>query len=232
MQQNLINKKISSHSQTRQVDQIGQIGIDEAGRGCLAGPVVAAVVHFDATMLSIPIEQLDDSKKLSPKKRELLAQSILKHAMVGIGIVWQNEIDRINILQATFYAMSKALKSLYIRHPNCKIENLYIDGNKTIPIHILQSFYPNEVQQVALVSGDSLMPIISAASIIAKTHRDRILKILHNRWPQYNFAKHKGYGTKEHIQAIEKYGSCPLHRMTFAPLNTISNINITQGSLC
>ncbi len=206
------------------------VGIDEAGRGCLAGPVVAAAVLLP---MDYHIEGLDDSKKLSAKKREALVQAIFTHAHVGLGLVWQKEIDAINILQATFHAMSKALASLYARHGYASLPVLSIDGNKTIPQSVLQLYWKRTLpKQEAVVGGDGLIPSIAAASIVAKTHRDGLLQVLHRRWPQYNFAKHKGYGTKEHRTAIEKYGPCPLHRMSFAPLNEKLPCNVVeQGSL-
>ncbi len=208
------------------------VGIDEAGRGCLAGPVVAAAVVLP---LSCTIEGLDDSKKLSEKKRIALRQEILAKAHVGIGLVWQKEIDKINILQATFHAMTKALRSLYKKYAYRTTLPLYIDGNKTIPLEILHQYSLRDIaKQYAVVGGDASIQAIGAASIVAKTQRDYILQCLHRRWPEYNFAKHKGYGTKEHKLAIEKYGPCPLHRMTFAPLNALyvkGQPAIVQGTL-
>ncbi len=211
------------------------IGIDEAGRGCLAGPVVAAAVLLPQ---DCSIEGLDDSKKLSALRREKLAQEIFLHAHVGLGLVWQRDIDRINILQATFHAMSRAVRSLLGRHTHIQAPHLHIDGNKTIPPAVLQQ-YGLAVSQEYLIGGDGLMPSIGAASIVAKTHRDRLLGFLHKRYPLYNFAGHKGYGTKEHVAAIEAHGPCPLHRMTFAPLSSlsasskekVSPIVSSQGSL-
>ncbi len=210
------------------------IGIDEAGRGCLAGPVVAAAVILPE---QCDIAGLDDSKKLTAKKRTALVQEIFAKAQVGLGLVWQQDIDDINILQATFHAMSKALVSLCKRHPQGYTASLSIDGNKVIPQAVLATYWQSHYKralpkQKAIVGGDGLIPSIAAASIVAKTHRDVLLQTLHRRWPQYNFAKHKGYGTKEHRQAIEKYGPCPLHRMTFAPLcEKNAPIVATQGSL-
>ncbi len=200
----------------------GCIGIDEAGRGCLAGPVVAAAVLLPEHVV---IEGLDDSKKLSAARREALVQEIFLHAKVGIGIVWQRQIDQINILQATFHAMSKALRALCKGHHVSEKPHVYIDGNKTIPPQVLQEYWrymPYGLpQQEYLIGGDGLMPSIGAASIVAKTQRDRIMQVLHKRHEVYNFAGHKGYGTKEHVAAIEAHGPCPLHRMTFAPLSTL-----------
>ncbi len=211
------------------------IGIDEAGRGCLAGPVVAAAVILPK---SCHIRDLDDSKKLNADDRESLALDIKTHAHFGLGLVWQSEIDQINILQATFHAMSKAVKGLiwqYQRkHGKLPSSMLHIDGNKTIPSEILKNYLPMQsgLRQEALIHGDALAAHISAASILAKTHRDNIMSILHSRFPQYNFAKHKGYGTKEHLEALESLGPCSLHRKTFArvlPSNPATSN--TQGSL-
>ncbi len=196
------------------------IGIDEAGRGCLAGPVVAAAVILPKPC---PIKDLDDSKKLNADDRESLVLDIKTHASYGVGVVWQQDIDKINILQATFVAMSKATKGLMVQYirknkraPSCL---LHIDGNKIIPPTVLSAYWPKHVvlpRQEALVHGDALEEHISAASILAKTFRDNLMNILDRRWPAYNFAKHKGYGTAEHLKALELHGPCPLHRKTFA----------------
>ncbi len=212
------------------------IGIDEAGRGCLAGPVVAAAVILPK---NCPIKGLNDSKKLSADDRESFALDILTHANFGFGLVWQKQIDEINILQATFHAMSRAVRGLvqqYVRKTGTLPPSLlHIDGNKTIPSDVLSQYFPKGLhspRQEALVHGDGLEAHISAASILAKTHRDKIMDLLDRRWPQYNFAKHKGYGTKEHLDALEAHGPCPLHRKTFARvLPTKKTTSQTQGSL-
>ncbi len=203
------------------------IGIDEAGRGCLAGPVVAAAVLLPPCLDDIfaagAFKGLTDSKKLSAAARERLAADIRRHAVAfGVGLVWQKDIDRINILQATFHAMAKAAVCLVKRHRSDMPLTLYIDGNKTIPSAVLSQYWPmltafgqQAPRQEALVGGDGLMPAISAASILAKTHRDKVMELFHRRWPKYNFAKHKGYGTKDHLAALAVHGACPLHRMTF-----------------
>ncbi len=207
------------------------IGIDEAGRGCLAGPVVAAAVLLPqnisdndtlGTCNILELQNLNDSKKCTAVKRQELFKHIKKHALAyGIGIVWQGDIDKINILQATFHAMAKATQSLATRYEK-KFDPLppsilYIDGNKSLPIPILETYQPHKnLQQQAFVGGDGRFMSIAAASIIAKTYRDRLLLHYHRHWPQYNFAAHKGYGTKEHVQKIAEHGPCPLHRLTFA----------------
>ncbi len=175
-------------------------GIDEAGRGPLAGPVVAAAVVFGNDKV---IEGIGDSKKLSPKKRELLYDEIMERAQaVGIGQVEPLEIDRINILNATYKAMRKAVGRLKL-----KVEHLLVDG-RPIPDKI----YP----QTAIVGGDRLCYSIAAASIVAKVYRDRLMVEYDSVFPGYGFAKHKGYGTKMHREAIIKLKPCPIHRKTFA----------------
>jgi len=174
-------------------------GIDEAGRGPLAGPVVAAAVILSADHTIIGI---NDSKKLSPKKREELYELIMAQAQVGVGIVSESVIDEINILQATFRAMREAVLCLPV-----KPDKLLVDGNSKIP----DCPYDQEV----IVQGDSKVESIGAASIIAKVTRDRMMLVLHEEYPHYNFATHKGYGTKVHIEAIKKYGPSPIHRRSF-----------------
>jgi len=163
-------------------------GVDEAGRGPLAGPVVAAAVIFP---LDTFLPGLDDSKKLSPQKREEVFFKIWKEAgAIGVGIVSEIVIDRINILQATYLAMRQAVKKLPVS-PDC----LLVDGMTTIPD--LNTF------QVAIVKGDSLSISVAAASIVAKVTRDRIMVEKDKHFPQYGFAKHKGYGTKAHLKALD-----------------------------
>lgn len=179
-------------------------GIDEAGRGPLAGPVVAAAVILSDNTI---IEEVNDSKKLTPKKRELLFEIIKTKALsYGIGIVDSITIDKINILQATFLAMKQALDQLTV-----KPEIVLVDGNHKIP--------GLEIKQEAIVSGDAKSQSIACASILAKVTRDKIMDEYAKQYPQYLFEKHKGYGTKTHIEAIRKFGACPIHRKTFAPLN-------------
>jgi ribonuclease HII len=174
-------------------------GVDEAGRGPLAGPVVAAAVILPKDGIE---EELYDSKKISSKKRDHLYGTILRKAQgVGIGIIGQEEIDRINILQATLKAMALAIGNLLI-HPDF----ILIDGSQGIELPIPQK---------PIRKGDQLCNSIAAASIIAKVTRDQMMLKCHREYPQYNFAKHKGYGTKEHLKAIEKFGVCALHRKTF-----------------
>lgn len=185
-------------------------GTDEAGRGCLAGPVVAACVIL---LEKWHLPNLTDSKKLTPNKREKLACAIRTQAEAfAFGIVWPAQIDKINILQASLLAMSQAYKRL-----NKPAACLYVDGNQRVP----DSFFarpgesPKPPLQRTVVHGDALIPVISAASILAKTFRDTMMARLDKKWPQYGFASHKGYGTKSHYEAIRKFGPSPMHRLTF-----------------
>ena len=174
-------------------------GIDEAGRGPLAGPVVSAAVIIP---ISLQIPGIFDSKKLTPKKRDTLYEEIYDLAVsVGIGIVDPFEIDRINILQAALLSMAMAVENL-APQPDC----LLIDG--TFPI---SSALPQE----AIPKGDALSVSIAAASIVAKVTRDRLMERYHQDYPQFGFSKHKGYPTRAHKEAIEKFGCCPIHRRTF-----------------
>ena len=174
-------------------------GIDEAGRGPLAGPVVAAAVIFPVECF---VDGVDDSKKLTHHQREELFPRIQEHALcVGTGIVGQQDIDEMNILQATFKAMHIAIASLTVRP-----EHLLIDGNR---------FAGNELPFTTIVDGDALCHAIAAASIIAKVTRDRIMVEQDALYPEYGFARHKGYGTAQHRAAIAHYGLCPIHRRSF-----------------
>ena len=182
-------------------------GIDEAGRGPLFGPVVAACVVLDLTK---DILYLNDSKKLSEKKRDTLYEEIKDKSLAyGIGIVDNNVIDKINILEATHLAMKYA-------YDNC--DKMYFDKfGKHISLLLVDALHIKNIdtKQVAIIHGDALSVSIAAASIIAKVTRDNMLIDYDKEYPQYGLAKHKGYGTKQHIDAIKKYGATPLHRMTF-----------------
>ncbi len=188
-------------------------GIDEAGRGCLAGPVVAAAVILPERHSIIG---LADSKKCSEKKREKLAAEIKAKAIAwSIALVQAPQIDEINILQASFHAMAKAAEKL-----KTKPQALYIDGPYPIPQAVLIQCAPTLAKnslpiQKAIVDGDAIDASISAASILAKTFRDAIMQRLGKKYPEYNFTKHKGYGTKEHREKIKEFGPCPLHRRSF-----------------
>jgi len=177
-------------------------GVDEAGRGPLAGPVVAAVVILD--LYNNPIEGVNDSKKLTAAKRGKLFDLIINTAKAyGVGVADQKEIDEINILQATFLAMRRALEGAEGRY-----DLLLVDGNQYI------AGIPRE-RQKTVVGGDALSASIAAASIVAKVTRDRMMDGFHERYPQYGFAEHKGYGTKRHIERIERHGLCEIHRRSF-----------------
>ena len=188
-------------------------GIDEAGRGCLAGPVVAAAVILPQ---SYDLPGLNDSKACSAKTRDTLAPLIRQCALAwGLGVVWPARIDAINILQATFEAMSRAVRSL--RHSPVQ---LLIDGNKTLPREVLTQHWGKAHSaalpaQRSIIGGDASEPAISAASILAKTYRDTLMIHMEKRWPGYGFGIHKGYGTEYHYQALRLLGPCPQHRLTF-----------------
>ena len=177
-----------------------EAGCDEAGRGCLAGPVVAAAVILKN---NADYPELNDSKQLTEKKRMQLRELIMKEAMsYGIGIVSPQEIDEINILNASFLAMHMALDQLTLQP-----ELLLIDGNRFNPY--------KKVKHVCIVGGDAKYQAIAAASILAKTTRDMMMVQYGEQYPVYNWKKNKGYPTPEHKQAIADYGTTPLHRLTF-----------------
>lgn len=183
-------------------------GIDEAGRGPLAGPVVAAcvVVSPEFKIDSDELKLIKDSKKLTAKKREELFDIIQdKFIEVGVGICDNQTIDKINILQATFLAMKKSVGAL-----KQKPDFLLIDGGFQIP--------NTSYNQLSVIRGDSLVFSIAAASIIAKVTRDRIMEKMHEQYPQYEFLKHKGYGTSLHMEHLKQYGPCLIHRQSFRPV--------------
>jgi len=193
---------------SRGINRLG--GVDEAGRGPLAGPVVAAVIVMPELWIveGVPevLRRLNDSKKLNEKVREELFEVIDldKSIEYGIGVVDAPLIDEINILQATYQAMNEALAK--IAPP---VQHALVDGR---PVRSLS------VSQTAIVKGDGKSCTIGAASILAKVTRDRLMIEYDQKYPGYGFAQHKGYGTRAHLSAIEKLGPCPLHRMSFAPL--------------
>jgi ribonuclease HII len=194
------------------------VGIDEAGRGPLAGPVVAAAAAYRDQASFAVAEELEkkftfirDSKTLSEKKREEMYDFIREHFYVGIGIVTAETIDRINILQATFLAMKEAVSDLRKTLGGAGMELLLlVDGNQEIP--------NLSVAQETVVGGDAAVRSIAAASIIAKVTRDRMMLGYDAAYPAYGFAKHKGYGTKQHMDALRRIGACPIHRMSFKPV--------------
>jgi ribonuclease HII len=183
------------------VDGISRIaGVDEVGRGPLAGPVVAAAVIFSG---ETHIRGVRDSKLVPPKLREILYEEIFSKALsVGVGFSSVAEIDRMNILQASLLAMKRALTSLSLI-PNY----ILIDGNQTLP--------NVPTPQQAIVQGDRRCFSIAAASIVAKVHRDRIMREYHQQYPEYGFDRHKGYCTPGHIEALKRYGRCEIHRRSF-----------------
>ncbi|MCB0308939.1 MAG: ribonuclease HII [Bdellovibrionales bacterium] len=176
-------------------------GVDEAGRGALAGPVVAAAVVLKDTCHKL-IGRITDSKKLTSKHREDVYDAILDEcSSVGVGVVSAQEIDRLNILKATLKAMVQAVDQLVPRPNIC-----LIDGNVKIPV---------EIKQLTIIKGDLRVFSISAASIIAKVTRDRMMKALDDDYPVYGLKKHMGYGTKEHYAALYSHGPCAIHRRSF-----------------
>lgn len=195
------------------------IGIDEAGRGPLAGPVVAAALLFKSGDFKTPEGRekefmlIRDSKKLSEKQREVAFALVQEFFHVGVGIISAETIDRVNILQATFLAMKAALSNLErvagLRGKESSLV-LLIDGNQELPNFSLK--------QETVVEGDGKVKSIAAASIIAKVTRDRLIILADHEYPAYGFARHKGYGTKEHMDALRKYGPTPIHRRSFRPV--------------
>lgn len=183
------------------------LGIDEAGRGPLAGPVVAAGVVLDSNK---PIGLLNDSKKLSEKARESLFLEIMARALfVGVKVIDAAIIDQINILQATLLAMKEVILEA---QKVLSLDLVMIDGNQRV--------LGVDVVQKTIINGDALEEPIMAASIIAKVTRDRLMKDYHVQYPGYGFLSHKGYGTKAHMQAITELGPSPIHRLSFAPLKS------------
>ncbi len=172
------------------------VGIDEVGRGCLAGPVIAAAV-----ILKSPIHGLEDSKKLSPTKRKDLNEKIIENSIFAIGSANNHEIDEMNILQASLLAMQRSFKNL-----NVKPKKILVDGT-----HVFSTSLKIE----SIVGGDNLIPSISAASIVAKVYRDKLMTEYSKEFPRYGFEKHKGYPTKFHKEMIAKHGFTKIHRKTF-----------------
>jgi len=186
-------------------------GLDEAGRGPLAGPVVAAAVVF---YKNPQISMINDSKKLTEEVREYLFDLILNEALCGIGAAEVGEIDRINIYWASFLAMDRALENL-----NAQPEHLLVDG---------RAFPRNDIPFTTIIKGDSLSYSVAAASILAKVTRDRMMREYDQEFPQYGFANHKGYATREHLDAIEEFGYCPIHRRSFHPKRFQLELNFSN----
>jgi ribonuclease HII len=197
------NKFLKAEQATLVWDVPGLLaGVDEAGRGPLAGPVVAAAVILDARA---PIKGLADSKQLTALRREKLYDEIRAKALCcSVAQASVEEIDQLNILHATMLAMRRAVSGLRLRPAK-----VLVDGNRLPPLDVLAE---------AIVSGDALVPSISAASILAKVTRDRLLCELHLQHPEYGFDRHKGYGTAQHMQALRMHGALSVHRRSFAPV--------------
>jgi len=199
------------------------IGVDEVGRGPLAGPVVAAAATLknptkhpfmsgSASEYNRMWDTIKDSKKLSEGKRDSLRAFINEHYIVGVGMCTASEIDQINILQASFLAMKRAINQMgdSIATTN---QIVLVDGNKTLPEY--------QGRQTAIIKGDDRVQCIAAASIVAKVTRDAMMTIYDEKYPEYGFAQHKGYGTKAHKEALEKHGITKIHRKTFQPIKGI-----------
>lgn len=209
------------------------VGTDEVGRGPLCGPVLACAAIYKDSAFEIPSEKqkqfdlIRDSKKLSEKQREELYDFINEHFYIGIGLCDHETIDRINILEASFLSMKKAIQDLRRNMEQTlwgEVEPKYIilvDGNKQIP--------NLSMEQYAVIGGDKLVKSISAASIVAKVTRDRMMEQMHIKYPQYGLDKHKGYGTKVHMDALSKYGPCDIHRKSFAPVRKAINELLSVG---
>jgi ribonuclease HII len=187
-------------------------GVDEAGRGPLAGPVIAAAV----ILCNGGIAGLDDSKKLSAKRRAALEPLILERCIVGIGSASVEEIDALNILQATMLAMTRAVENLPQRP-----DHILVDGNR-LPLW--------EYPATAVIGGDAIHPCISAASIIAKEHRDRIMVAADADYPGYGWARNMGYGAAAHMAALKTLGPTPLHRRSFAPVRRVAALHDNQST--
>lgn len=182
------------------------VGVDEAGRGPLAGPVVAAACHIPG---DVWIAGVDDSKRLTAKRRASIYDRLVGHPRVvgAIGVATVEEVDALNIYRATLVAMCRAIEALSITP-----DYLLVDGN-VVPTEA----YPG----AAVVGGDASSYLIAAASILAKEYRDRHMLFLDQKWPHYGFAKHKGYGTAAHMEALRQHGPCACHRRTFAPVREL-----------
>ncbi len=208
------------------------VGVDEVGRGPLVGPVVAAAACVrDVTLYGVPLEELyarderwrlvRDSKKLSAKQRAVAQAFVQEQFTVAIGLCDHATIDRINILEASLLAMKKAVQALHKQLRTEKVIVL-IDGDKELPAYTHM--------QRAVPQGDRDVMSIAAASIVAKETRDAMLMALHAQYPQYGFNKHKGYGTKQHMEALRRYGPTPLHRKSFKPVRKILRDLRTYGA--
>jgi ribonuclease HII len=189
-------------------------GVDESGKGPLAGPVYAAAVILDSKRR---IRGLADSKLLAPERREVLAARIRERAIAwAVASASVEEIDRLNIFKAGLLAMQRAVEALSV-----KPEEVWVDGT-----HCPQVAFPAR----AIVDGDAIHPVISAASILAKTARDALMSELHERYPQYGFNRHKGYSTPEHLEALGRLGPCEIHRRSFQPVRAFFEKDLFNGN--
>ncbi len=188
-------------------------GIDEAGRGPLAGPVISACVCFPDKTLPSFCADINDSKKLSATKREQLATAITQFTAYGYGAASVREIDRINILNASMNAMKRAADNMMLAYPHINVKQFLIDGNKT----------PDNMHEpsIAIVKGDNSHLAIAAASILAKTLRDKLMRCLHQRYPHYDWQKNMGYGTKNHVNALIQHHITPHHRTSYQPVKSL-----------
>jgi ribonuclease HII len=191
------------------------VGVDEVGRGCLAGRVYAAACILPE---DFALEGVTDSKLISEKRREILAYEIQMRAQVCIGFAEVEEIDRLNILQASLLAMKRAVQGLGVQ-----MGHVLVDGNQRIPQ------MPSEFVQTTLIKGDLRAQPIAAASIVAKVTRDNYMRELAKEFPAYGFEKHKGYSCLEHRLAIQKHGPCPYHRLTFANVREYVGVTLTSS---
>ncbi len=198
---------LSFEQEARAAGYAAIAGVDEAGRGPLAGPVVAAAVILPHRLDELA--GLNDSKQLSEKKREALFGALLgrEDVVCAVGIATVEEIDALNILKATHLAMARAVEGLAVKADFCLVDGLPVKG---LP-----------VEHRAVVKGDARSLSIAAASVLAKVTRDHLMIEADKQYPQYGFGKHKGYGTKAHMEALRKYGPCPLHRRSFAPVSQL-----------
>ncbi len=192
-------------------------GFDEAGRGALIGPVTAAAVIVNKKF-RIQNLKIRDSKKLTPKKREEFYKILVNHPDIkwAAASVSSKVIDKINILEATKLAMERAVEKLKVKNSKLKVDFLILDGKMSLNLNIAQK---------SIIKADEKVFSCASASIIAKVTRDRIMKRLDRKYPQYGFGKHKGYPTKHHLKMLKKYGSLTIHRRTFAPIRRLAKIN-------
>lgn len=185
------------------------VGIDEAGRGCWAGPLVASAVILDHETIT----GITDSKKISAKRRTELAEIIQQRAVaVGVGIVTNDEVDRVGLTAAVRLAMTRSMEKISVNY-----DQIIIDGN--------YNFLSDNPKSTTLIKADSVIPCVGAASIVAKTARDRIMHEAASEFPEYGFDSHVGYGTKNHLEKLQLHGPCRLHRLSYKPLQTLVRTN-------